>query len=353
MSHSSPLRPATERVVVIGSGPAAWTAAIYAARANLTPLVVEGEPTPAMIPGGQLMFTTDIENFPGFPEPIGGQDLMDRMRAQAVQHGARVLPASVVAVDFTATDGVHRLVTTAGDTILTRTVIVATGARANWLGVPNEERLARSGGGVSACAVCDGALQAYRHQILCVAGGGDSAMEEASYLAKYASEVVLIHRRDRFRASQIMADRVLGNPKIRVRWNTQIVDVLGDDAVSGVRLRDTTTGAIDDLSCAGVFVAIGHTPNTAFLDGALALDDAGYIVTPAAWRTCTSVSGVFAAGDVIDAYYRQAITASATGCMSALEAERFLAHAHVPGAASPVDETATAPSTLTTHADPA
>src|SRR5690348_16584984 len=230
----------TEKLVIIGSGPAAWTAAVYAARARLDPLVFEGEPTRDMIPGGQLMWTTDIENFPGFPEPVGGQDLMERMRKQAEHFGARIVTESIERVDFS--DRPHRLFTTGGDEIEAMAVIIATGARANWLGLHNEERLARTGGGVSACAVCDGALPFFRNKRLCVSVGGDSAMEEASYLTKFASEVVIIHRRDSFRASRVMADRALSHPKIRVEWNTRIVDVLGDDEITGLRLEDTITG---------------------------------------------------------------------------------------------------------------
>ncbi|GAC1516691.1 MAG: thioredoxin-disulfide reductase [Gemmatimonadaceae bacterium] len=337
---TAPLRP----VVIIGSGPAAWTAAIYAARANLQPVVYEGEISKEMIPGGQLMWTTDIENYPGFSEPVDGQELMARMRQQAIRYGTQVISEDITAVDFSHSP--HRLTTSGGSSFAASAVIVATGARANWLGLPNEERLARSGGGVSACAVCDGALPAFRGRRLCVAGGGDTAMEEATYLTKFASEVVIVHRRDRFRASKLMADRALANPKIRVEWNSQIVDVLGDDAITGVRLRDVASGATRDLECGGLFVAIGHTPNTAFLRGQLDLLPSGYIATPESWRTVTSVPGVFAAGDVMDGYYRQAVTAAGMGCMAALEAERWLAHEHVPGAASPVVETADARSRL-------
>lgn len=333
-----------ETVVIIGSGPAAWTAAIYAARANLDPMVYEGELSPNMIPGGQLMWTTDIENFPGFPEPVSGQELMAGMRAQALRYGARVVGESIVSVDFSGHP--HILTTSEGSNVEALSVILALGARANWLGLPNELRLARSGGGVSACAVCDGALPPFRNKVLCVAGGGDSAMEEATYLSKFASEVIIIHRRDTFRASKVMADRVLSNPKIRVAWNTMVVDVLGDDVITGLLVEDTVTGEQRTIGCSGFFVAIGHTPNTDFLRGQVAMEPAGYVSTPEAWRTCTSVSGVFAAGDVMDSYYRQAVTAAGSGCMAALEAERWLAHHHVAGAQSPVLETAEAPSLL-------
>jgi thioredoxin reductase (NADPH) len=328
----------TETLVIIGSGPAAWTAAVYAARANLDPLVIEGEPSRDMIPGGQLMYTTDIENFPGFPEAVDGQDLMARMKAQAERFGTRTMMENVASVDFQTYPYVLR--PTYSDEIRARSVIIATGARANWLGLHNEERLAHSGGGVSACAVCDGALPAFRGQTLAVVGGGDTAMEEANYLTKFAGEVVIIHRRAEFRASRIMAERTLANPKIRVEWNSQVVDVLGGDFITGLRLQDTVTGEEREIEVGGLFVAIGHTPNTAFLGGQLDLTPHGYIVAPHPWRTATSVDGVFAAGDVMDDYYRQAITAAGTGCMAALEAERWMAHHGVSAAESPVLETA-------------
>ncbi len=327
-----------ETLVIIGSGPAAWTAAIYAARANLDPLVYEGEPSREMIPGGQLMFTTDIENFPGFPEGVSGQELMDRMRAQAVRFGTRAEMENIVEVDFGTWPFV--LKPSYSDAIEARAVIVATGARANWLGLHNEERLAQTGGGVSACAVCDGALPAFRDQVLAVVGGGDTAMEEATYLTKYAREVVIVHRRDAFRASKVMADRVLAHPKVRVEWNTRVMDVVGDDFITGLRLADTVTGEERELEVGGLFVAIGHTPNTAFLKGQVELTEGGYLKVPTPWRTSTSVPGVFAAGDVMDDYYRQAISAAGTGCMAALEAERWLAHHGVERAESPVLETA-------------
>jgi thioredoxin reductase (NADPH) len=327
------------KLVIIGSGPAAWTAALYAARAKLDPVVYEGEPSRDMIPGGQLMFTTDIENYPGFPDGIGGQELMARMKDQSVKFGTRVEMENIVEVDFSVMP--FRLKPSWSDEIEALSVIIASGARANWLGLPDEERLARNGGGISACAVCDGALPAFRDQVLGVVGGGDSAMEESTYLSKYASEVVIIHRRDSFRASPVMADRALTNSKIRVEWNKQVVGVHGDDFITGVRLRDTVTGAESDLALCGLFVAIGHTPNTVFVRGQLDLHETGYIkVSPG--RTCTSVPGVFAAGDVVDDYYRQAITAAGSGCMAALEAERWLAHRGVADAVPPVLETAEA-----------
>ncbi|TVR60956.1 MAG: thioredoxin-disulfide reductase [Gemmatimonadales bacterium] len=315
-----------ENVVIIGSGPAGWTAAVYAARARLDPLVFEGAPSREMIPGGQLMFTTEVENYPGFPEGVDGQELMMSMRKQAERFDTRIVTEDIVEVDASGRPFLLR--SSEGRTIRARTVIVATGARANWLGLDNELRLAHSGGGVSACAVCDGALPAFRDQVLAVVGGGDSAMEEATYLTKFAKEVVIIHRRDAFRASPIMAERALENPKIRVEWNSVVTEVLGDDFITGLRLQDTRSGEEKELEVGGLFLAIGHTPNTAFLRGVVELDEAGYIGTPTQWRTATTVEGIFAAGDVMDSYFRQAVTAAGTGCMAALEAERYLAHGH-------------------------
>jgi thioredoxin reductase (NADPH) len=312
-----------EDTVIIGSGPAAWTAAIYAARARLDPLVFEGAPSREMIPGGQLMFTTEVENYPGFPEGVDGQTLMIGMRAQAERFDTRIITDDVVAVEGNESPFLVR--SAEGKEVQARTVIVATGARANWLGLENEQRLAHAGGGVSACAVCDGALPAFRDQVLAVVGGGDSAMEEATYLTKFAREVVIIHRRDELRASPIMAERALANEKIRVEWNTVVTEVLGDDFVTGVRLEDTVTGEEREMEVGGLFMAIGHTPNTAFLQGRVEMDEEGYIMTPKQWRTETSVEGIFAAGDVMDPYFRQAVTAAGTGCMAALEAERWLA----------------------------
>jgi thioredoxin reductase (NADPH) len=334
-ASQSPVRD----VVIIGSGPAAWTAAVYAARANLKPLLFEGEPVGTEIPGGQLMLTTDIENFPGFPDGVTGPELMDRMRAQALRYETEVRSELVTSVDLKK----YPFVVTSSYTepVLALTVIVATGAKAKWIGLPNELRLAQHGGGVSACAVCDGALMFYRNKVLAVVGGGDTAMEEALYLTKYASEVVIIHRRDQFRASKVMADRVLSHEKVRVIWNSRVVEVNGDDEITSVELEDTETGARSSLDVGGLFIAIGHEPNTKFLNGQLDLTQHGYIkVDP--WRTSTSVGGVFAAGDVIDDYYRQAITSSGTGCMAALEAERWLAHRAGIGE-SPILETAEGP----------
>lgn len=330
--------PRTEAIAIIGSGPAAWTAAIYAARASLNPIVFEGEQVGTEGPGGQLMLTTDIENFPGFPEAITGPDLMDRMKAQAVHYGTRVVSELITSVDFAQQP--FTLVPNYSAPITAHTIIVATGASAKWIGLDNEIRLAKNGGGVSACAVCDGALPHYRGKLLAVVGGGDTAMEEALYLTKFASEVVVIHRKDKFRASKVMAERVLGHPKVRVEWNTVVTDVLGTDEITSLQLTDTVTGAMRDLPVGGLFVAIGHAPNTGFLAGQLDLTPFNYIKT-ASWRTVTSVPGVFAAGDAIDDYYRQAITSAGTGCMAALEAERWLAHHGI--GESPVLETAVAP----------
>ena len=312
-----------ENVVIIGSGPAAWTAAVYAARANMYPLVYEGEPSGTILPGGQLMITTEVENYPGFPEGITGPELMERMKAQAMRFGVRVKAEDVRAVSL----GQHPFVVTPhlSEPVEARTLIIATGAYARWLGIPNEERLAKSGGGVSACAVCDGALPFYRNKVLAVVGGGDTAMEETMYLTKFAQQVLVLHRRDSFRASKVMAQRVLEHPRVKVLWNTRPVEVLGDDVITSIRVADTVTGAEQVIAVSGLFVAIGHTPATAFLGGQLPLTPTGYLqVQPG--RMATSVPGVFAAGDVTDDYYRQAITAAGTGCMAALEAERWLAH---------------------------
>jgi thioredoxin reductase (NADPH) len=312
-----------ENVVIIGSGPAAWTAAIYAARANLNPLVFEGEPVGTELPGGQLMLTTDVENFPGFPEALSGPELMERIKAQAVHHGTRVVSELVKQVDFSQRP--FTITPNYAGPVLAHTVIVATGAAAKWIGLESEMRLAQIGGGVSACAVCDGAMPFYRNKRLAVVGGGDTAMEEAMYLTKFASEVVIIHRRDSFRASKVMANRVLNHPKVRVLWNSRVSEVLGSDFITGLKIENAVTGEASEIEVGGLFVAIGHTSNTTFLGGQLDVTEHGYIKV-SAWRTATNVDGVFAAGDVIDDYYRQAITSAGTGCMAALEAERWLAH---------------------------
>ena len=313
----------SETIAIIGSGPAAWTAAIYAARANLNPIVFEGEPIGTELPGGQLMLTTEIENFPGFPGQITGPDLMERMKEQALRYGTRVVSERIKHVDFQKHP--FTLTPNYSEPITAMTTIVATGAMAKWIGLPNELRLAKIGGGVSACAVCDGALHVFRSKVLAVVGGGDTAMEEAMYLTKFASEVVIIHRRDSFRASKVMAQRILSHARVRVLWNTEVVEVNGDDMITGVDLRDTVSGQRSHLDVGGLFVAIGHAPNTQFLGGQLELTPYHYVKV-AAWRTVTSIPGVFAAGDVLDDYYRQAITSAGTGCMAALEAERWLAH---------------------------
>lgn len=313
-----------EPLVIVGSGPAGWTAAIYAARANLRPLVYEGAGSRTMVPGGQLMFTTDVENYPGFPEGVGGIEMMADFKKQAERFGTRVASEDVVEVDFSQRPFLLR--TSEGDEVRAQTVIVATGANARWLGAPGEERLARSGGGVSACAVCDGALPWFRGKEIVVVGGGDSAMEDALYMTKFASQVLVVHRRDQLRASQIMQDRARSHPSIRFLWNQAVTEVLGDDVITALRLRDTVTGEESEMEVGGLFVAIGHTPNTEFLRGQIDLKENGYVRLPKAWRTETNVPGVFAAGDVMDDYYRQAVSAAGTGCMAALEAERFLAH---------------------------
>ena len=313
-----------ENLVIIGSGPAGWTAAIYGARANLSPLVYEGAGSRTMIPGGQLMFTTDVENYPGFPDGIGGIDMMLDFKKQALRFDTRVVTEDIAEVDFSRRPFVLR--SSGGQEVLAATVVLATGANARWLGVPGEERLAQSGGGVSACAVCDGALPHFRGQVVAVVGGGDSAMEEALYMTKFASEVLVVHRRDELRASQIMQERALASEKIRFLWNSTVAEVLGDDVITGIRMRDTVTGAISEVAVGGMFVAIGHDPNTRFLRGKIDLKENGYVRLPTPWRTETNVPGVFAAGDVMDDFYRQAVSAAGTGCMAALEAERFLAH---------------------------
>ncbi|MSR28160.1 MAG: thioredoxin-disulfide reductase [Phycisphaerales bacterium] len=317
-----------ERVVIIGSGPAGWTAGIYCARANLEPLCIQGTPRsdPApVLPGGQLMLTTEVENYPGFPKGITGPELMEHFRAQAERFGTRVIDDDVESCDFSAHPFTLRLA--GGATVRAHSVIIATGAVANWLGVPGEMRLARSGGGVSACAVCDGALPVFRGKELAVVGGGDTAMEEATYLTKFASKVHVIHRRDSFRASKTMQDRLLGMSNSVPHWNKRVVSVIGEERIEAVELEDTTTGSRSTLPVSGLFVAIGHAPATEFLrngsSAAVALDSQGY-VTLATRSSATSVDGVFAAGDVADAHYRQAVTAAGMGCQAALECERWL-----------------------------
>jgi thioredoxin reductase (NADPH) len=290
----------------------------------LQPLVYEGEPVGTTLPGGQLMITTDVENYPGFPQGITGPELMEKMREQALRFGARVITENVTDVDLSRRP--FRVQPSYSEAVEADALVIATGANAKWLGVPNEERLALAGGGVSACAVCDAALPVFRDQVLAVIGGGDTAMEEALYASKFASQILLIHRRDRFRASPIMAERVLTHPKIRVLWNRKVVEVLGTAQIEALRLEDTVSGEESEVAVGGMFVAIGHQPNTAFLRGQLELTAGGYIKLRQPQRMATSVEGVFAAGDVADDYYRQAVTAAGSGCMAALEAERWLAH---------------------------
>jgi len=316
---------AVENVVIIGSGPAGWTAAIYAARADLKPLVYIGVPkqNPSIVlPGGQLMLTTDVENYPGFPEGVTGPDMMGLFQKQAERFGTRIKGEDIEAVDFSTKP--MTLTTSAGDTVRAHTVIIATGAIANWIGLENEMRLAMSGGGVSACAVCDGALPMFRDRPLAVVGGGDSAMEEATYLTKFASKVTVIHRRDELRASKIMQERFLSKANAEVAWNSTVVDVLGDETITAVKLKDTVTGEERELEVGGLFVAIGHTPATGFLQNSgLHFDDKGYIILESR-HSNTNLEGVFAAGDVADAHYRQAITAAGMGCQAALDAEHYL-----------------------------
>ncbi|GLW25624.1 thioredoxin reductase [Microbispora amethystogenes] len=299
-------------VIIIGSGPAGYTAAVYAARADLRPLVFEGSVTA----GGALMNTTDVENFPGFPDGIMGPDLMDNFRKQAERFGAELVADDVVEVDLEADP---KVVKTYTDTYLAKSVIIATGSRYRELGLENEKRL--SGRGVSWCATCDGFF--FRDQEIVVVGGGDTAMEEAIFLTRFARTVTVIHRRDTLRASKIMQDRAFANDKIRFVWDSEVVDVLGEDRISGVRVRNLKTGEETDLPVGGLFIAIGHEPRTELLKGQIDLDDEGYILVQSP-TTRTNLDGVFAAGDVVDHIYRQAITASGTGCAAALDAERWL-----------------------------
>ena len=318
--------PRVHRVLIIGSGPAGLTAAIYAARANLKPLCVEGFNAGGLIPGGQLMFTTEVENYPGFPKGVTGQDLMGSFRAQAEHQGVELITADVQKVDFSSRPFKVWVGEDENILHLAQTVIISTGARANYIGLDSEDKLKNKG--VSACAVCDGAL--FRGQNVVVVGGGDTAMEEASYLSGLCEHVTLIHRRDEFRASKTMQERVLANPKIRVLRSHVVTEVLNvsQDKVTAVRVKDLKSGDTRTIDVGALFVAIGHTPLTELFKGQLEVHDNGYLkVEPGTTRT--SVPGVFAAGDVADWVYRQAVTAAGTGCMAALDAERYLtAHGH-------------------------
>ena len=300
-------------VIIIGSGPAGYTAALYAARAQLRPLVFEGSVTA----GGALMNTTDVENFPGFPDGVLGPDLMDAMRKQAERFGAELVAEDVTGVDLAADP---KRVIVEGDVYLARTVIIATGSRYRELGVPGEKGLA--GHGVSWCATCDGFF--FRDTDIAVIGGGDSALEEATFLTRFARSVTLVHRRDALRASKIMQERAFANPKISIRWNSVVTEVLGESKVSGLRLRDTVTGEESTLPVAGVFVAIDHDPRSDLFSGQLTADPDGYLLVEQP-TTRTAIPGVFACGDVVDRSYRQAVTAAGTGCAAALDAERYLA----------------------------
>jgi thioredoxin reductase (NADPH) len=300
-----------QNVVIIGSGPAGLTAAVYTARANLSPLLIEGWQA-----GGQLTTTTEVENYPGFAKGIMGPELMKEMRAQAERFGTVFKAGEVTAVDLKVQP--FKTVVDGEETLETKTLIIATGASPITLDIPNERRL--WGHGVSSCATCDGFF--FRGKEVVVVGGGDSAMEEATFLTKFATKVFIIHRRDRLRASKIMQDRAMKNERITFVWNSRVEDVFGEDVVKGVRIRNVVTGKVWDLPCAGLFLAIGHRPNTALFTGQLKMDETGYLLTN--HGTTTSIPGVFAAGDVQDVRYRQAVTAAGTGCMAAMDAERFL-----------------------------
>lgn len=315
-------------VVIIGSGPAGLTAAIYSARANLKPLLIDApaDAEKQTTPGGQLMITTDVENYPGFPEGIDGPGLMVAFRKQAERFGTEFLEEWITDVDLS--ERPFRL-EMANYVVNAQTLIIATGASAKWLGIPGEAKVPDGfgGNGVSACATCDGPLPSFRNKELVVVGGGDTAMEEATFLTRYAAKVYLVHRRDKLRASKIMQDKAFQNPKIEFVWNTGVEEILGEPqaGVTGVRLRDLQTNKERILPCAGVFIAIGHNPNTDLFKGQLDMDEVGYIIT-AHRSTATNVPGVFGCGDVQDATYRQAVTAAGTGCMAALDSERFLDH---------------------------
>ncbi|MGA3065883.1 MAG: thioredoxin-disulfide reductase [Tepidisphaeraceae bacterium] len=321
-----------EKLIIIGSGPAGWTCALYAARANLNPLVYEGALSETnrvrgTLPLGQLNLTTDVENYPGFPKGVLGPDLMESMRAQAERFGTHIVTEDIVSIDLSRRPFV--LKDSAGATATAHAIVIATGASANYLGLDSEHRFKNFG--VSACAVCDGALPRFRNKALVVVGGGDSAAQEGSYLTKFASTVYLVHRRDALRASRIMADRLLSNPKVKPVWNSVVEEVVGDDehGMTGVRVKNILNGEKRTLEAVGMFTAIGHTPNTAFLKGQLQLDPKGFIVLKDPFLTTTSVEGVFAAGDVADPVYKQAITAAGMGCKAALDAERWLSEKNI------------------------
>ena len=315
------MEPARERVIIIGSGPAGLTAAIYTARASLEPLVIEGEPSSTSDqPGGQLMLTTEVENFPGFPDGIMGPELMMNFRSQAERFGAKFLTEKVTNIDFSS----RPFKVWIRDTEYhADSVIVSTGARSLMLGLEEEQRLI--GHGLSTCATCDGFF--FRDQHIAVVGGGDSAIEEASFLTKFASKVTLIHRRDEFRASKIMQDRAFANPKIDVLWNHTVTKINGDDKVDGIEVTNTVDGSVSTMPVTGLFIAIGHRPNTDLFAGVLDMDDAGYLQTQPD-SSYTNIEGVFACGDVQDHTYRQAITAAGSGCMAAIDSERWLEGQH-------------------------
>jgi thioredoxin reductase (NADPH) len=302
-----------KKVLILGSGPAGYTAAIYAARANLEPVVIAGDE-----PGGQLMTTTDVENYPGYPKGIGGPEMMMELQAQAERFGTEVVYD--MGVEAALGERPFRITLDGGDVYTCDALIIATGASAKYLGLPNEQRLKNKG--VTACATCDGAF--FANQDVAVVGGGDTAMEEAQFLTRMCKSVHLIHRRDEFRASQIMQKRTLDNPKITVHWNRVVKDVLGEDKVAGLVLEDTKDGGTEQLDVTGLFLAIGHTPNSKIFEGQLDMDETGYLKVKGG-SSYTSVEGVFACGDVGDKVYRQAITAAGTGCMAAIDAERWLA----------------------------